>query len=125
MSLLDRDEVPEPKSLASTRPADRPRVAASSATPTPTPPPTTPPPTTSTCCSVLVSAVSAAARSSGPSFAVAPAPAITVRTLPAALPPAAHQYCGSGPGPGPVSLAARQLGASGRRPVAGPARRSR
>src|ERR1700722_18610730 len=31
MSLLDRDDVPEPKSLASTRPTLRPRVTASSA----------------------------------------------------------------------------------------------
>ncbi len=77
MSLLDREEVPEPKSLASTRPTDSPRVAASSATPAPT----TPPPMTSTWCSVLVSSASAAARSSGPSLAVAPAPAITGRTL--------------------------------------------
>ncbi len=44
MSLLDREEVPEPKSLASTSPTDSPLVAASSATPAPT----TPPPMTST-----------------------------------------------------------------------------
>ncbi len=44
MSLLDRDEVPDAKSLASTSPTDSPRVAASRATPAPT----TPPPTTST-----------------------------------------------------------------------------
>src|SRR6266852_9697213 len=79
MSLLDRDDVPDPKSLASTRPADSPRVAASSATPAPT----TPPPTTSTWCSVAASSASAAARSAGPSLTVVPPPAITVRTLPA------------------------------------------
>ncbi len=73
MSLLDRDEVPEPKSRASTRPTDSPRVAASSATPEPT----TPPPTTRTWCSVSASAARAAARSAGPSFAVTSAPAIT------------------------------------------------
>ena len=55
MSLLDRDDVLEPKSRASTRPTDSPRVAASSATPAPT----TPPPTTRTWCSVPVSAASA------------------------------------------------------------------
>src|SRR5712691_10309508 len=79
MSLLDLDEVPEPKSLASTRPTDNPLVAASSATPAPT----TPPPTTSTWCSVRASAASAAARSSGPSLNVTPASQLTVRTLPA------------------------------------------
>src|SRR4249920_2755201 len=76
MSLLDRDEVPEPKSRASARPTVSPRVAASSATPAPT----TPPPTTRTWCSVSASAASAAARSAGPSLAVTPAPAITFRT---------------------------------------------
>src|SRR5215813_4610951 len=67
MSLLDRDDVPEPKSLASTRPVVSPRVTASRATPEPT----TPPPTTSTCSSVLASASRAAARSAGPSRVVA------------------------------------------------------
>src|SRR5580693_5854542 len=67
MSLLDRDEVPEPKSRASTSPTESPRVAASRATPAPT----TPPPTTRTWCSVPASAVSAAARSAGPSLVVA------------------------------------------------------
>src|SRR6266581_8215078 len=85
MSLLDRDEVPEPKSLASTRPVDSPRVAASSATPAPT----IPPPTTSTSCSVAASLASAAARSAGPSLTVVPPPAITVRTLPARAMPGA------------------------------------
>ena len=64
MSLLDRDEVPDPKSRASTRPTVRPRVTASSATPAPT----TPPPTTSTCCSALASRASAALRCAGPSW---------------------------------------------------------
>src|SRR5260370_30733932 len=76
MSLLDRDEVPEPKSLASTKPTDRPRVAASSATPAPT----TPPPTTSTWTSLAASTPSAASRSSGPSLAVPPV--ITSQKLP-------------------------------------------
>src|SRR5260370_10061593 len=67
MSLLDRDEVPELKSLASTRPTVSPRVTASRATPAPT----TPPPITSTWCSVSASAVSAAVRSAGPSRVVA------------------------------------------------------
>src|SRR5580704_9538571 len=66
MSLLERDEVPEPKSPASTRPTVRPRETASRATPAPT----TPPPTTRTWCSVAASAVSAAARSAGPSLVV-------------------------------------------------------
>src|SRR5260370_26128620 len=76
MSLLDRDEVQEPKSLASTKPTDRPRVAASSATPAPT----TPPPTTKTCGSSRASAVSAVVRSSGPSLLVPPV--ITVKSYP-------------------------------------------
>src|SRR5450759_4241498 len=79
MSLLDLDDVPEPKSLASTRPTDSPLVAASSATPAPT----TPPPTTSTWCSVCASPASAASRSSGPSLTVTPASELTLRTLPA------------------------------------------
>ncbi len=76
MSLLDRDEVPDPKSRASTSPTDRPRVAASSATPAPT----TPPPTTSTWCSVRASAVRARSRSAGPSL-VFLVSAVTSRTL--------------------------------------------
>src|SRR5580693_8152804 len=79
MSLLDRDEVPEPKSLASTRPTVRPRVTASSATPAPT----TPPPTTRTWCSVPASASSAAARSAGPSRLVALAGSCAAAPFPA------------------------------------------
>src|SRR5487761_1484995 len=87
MSLLDRDEVPEAKSLASSSPTDRPRVAASRATPAPT----TPPPTTRTCCSRAARAASAAARSllpsaaarlSGPSAVATPAPGIAARLPP-------------------------------------------
>src|SRR5215469_3710265 len=62
MSLLERDDVPEPKSLASTSPTVRPRVAASRATPAPT----TPPPMTRTWNSPLASPSRAAARSAGP-----------------------------------------------------------
>src|SRR5580693_7300314 len=90
MSLLDRDEVPEAKSLASTSPTDRPRVAASRATPAPT----TPPPTTSTWCSWAASAASAAARSASPSAAArlsglsavaTPAPGVAAAALPPLL----------------------------------------
>src|SRR5215468_12020516 len=77
MSLLDRDEVPAPKSRASTRPTDSPRVAASSATPAPT----TPPPTTSTWNSAPASAASAADLASGSSLAAPAPPAPTGRTL--------------------------------------------
>jgi hypothetical protein len=77
MSLLDREDVPAPKSRASTRPTVRPRVAASSATPTPT----TPPPTTSTWNSARASAASAAALESGSSLAASAPPALTGRTL--------------------------------------------
>src|SRR6266536_3155289 len=97
MSLLDRDEVPEPKSLASTRPVDSPRVAASSATPAPT----IPPPTTSTSCSVAASLASASARSAGPSLTVVPPPAITVRTLPARAMPGAGRPESPRPRQGP------------------------
>ena len=38
MSLLDRLDVPDAQSRASTRPVDRPRVTASSAVPAPTTP---------------------------------------------------------------------------------------
>src|SRR5690348_15101863 len=61
MSLLDRLEVPEAKSRASSRPTERPRVAASRAQPAPT----TPPPTTSTSTSLSASAESAASRLAG------------------------------------------------------------
>ena len=77
MSLLDRDEVPAPKSRASTRPTDSPRVAASSATPAPT----TPPPTTSTWNSAPASAASAADLESGSSLAASTPPAPSGRTL--------------------------------------------
>src|SRR5689334_1928206 len=77
MSLLDRDEVPAPKSRASTRPTDSPRVAASSATPAPT----TPPPTTSTWNSAPASAASAADLESGSSLTASAPPAPTGRTL--------------------------------------------
>src|ERR671917_2654404 len=63
MSLLDRLEVPEAKSRASTSPTDRPRVAASRAAPLPT----TPPPTTRTSSSVELIASSAASRACGES----------------------------------------------------------
>src|SRR5688500_5670256 len=63
MSLLDRLEVPEAKSRASSRPTERPRVAASRAQPAPT----TPPPTTSTSTWVPGSAESAATRPAGES----------------------------------------------------------
>src|SRR5688572_7244886 len=63
MSLLDRLEVPEAKSRASTSPTERPRVAASRAAPLPT----TPPPTTSTSSSVELMASSAASRACGES----------------------------------------------------------
>src|SRR5690606_10960740 len=63
MSLLDRLDVPEAKSRASTSPTDRPRVAASRAVPLPT----TPPPTTSTSSSVELIASSAASRACGES----------------------------------------------------------
>ena len=77
MSLLDRDDVPAPKSRASTRPTVSPRVAASSATPAPT----TPPPTTSTWNSAPASVSSAAALESGSSLAASAPPARTGRTL--------------------------------------------
>ncbi len=66
MSLLERLEVPEAQSRASTRPVDRPRVTASSAVPAPT----TPPPTTRMSSSRSAIAASASARSSGPSVPV-------------------------------------------------------
>ena len=77
MSLLDREDVPAPKSRASTRPTDSPRVAASSATPAPT----TPPPTTSTWSSAPASAASAADLESGSSRAVSAPTALTSGTL--------------------------------------------
>src|ERR1700754_1088202 len=61
MSLLERLDVPEAKSRASTRPTDRPRGAAAGALPEPT----TPPPTTSTSSSASASAASADSRYSG------------------------------------------------------------
>src|SRR5215472_19142273 len=83
MSLLGREEVPEPKSRASTRPVVSPLVTASRATPAPT----TPPPTTSTCSSVLASASRAAARSAGPRRVVAIAgPVATACPFPAGEP---------------------------------------
>src|SRR5260221_14242273 len=88
MSLLDLDDVPEAKSLASTRPTDRPLVAASSATPAPT----TPPPTTRTCSSVLAIAAMAAARSAGPSLTAPSACVVTVQN--------ATQAGGHGSSPG-------------------------
>src|SRR5918998_5683860 len=63
MSLLDRLEVPEAKSRASTSPTDRPRVAASRAAPLPT----TPPPTTRTSSSVELMASRASSRACGES----------------------------------------------------------
>src|ERR1051326_7142099 len=77
MSLLDRDEVPAAKPLASTRPTESPRVAASRATPAPT----TPPPTTSTWCSVPARAASAADLAAALSLTAPAASAITRRTL--------------------------------------------
>src|SRR5579859_3115917 len=77
MSLLERDEVPAAKSLASTRPTESPRVAASRATPAPT----TPPPTTSTWCSVPASAASAVDLAGALSLTAPAASAITGRTL--------------------------------------------
>src|ERR1039457_5146058 len=88
ISLLDRDDVPEAKSLASTSPTDRPQVAASSATPAPT----TPPPTTSTCSSEPAIAAIAEARSAGPSLTAPNACVVTVQNATQA--PAA----GSSPG---------------------------
>src|SRR6185437_2807278 len=77
MSLLDRDEVPDPKSRASTSPTDSPLVAASRATPAPT----TPPPTTSTWCSMRAIAARARSRSAGPSrvFLVSAVTSCTLR----------------------------------------------
>lgn len=66
ISLLDRLDVPEAQSRASTRPVDRPRVAASSAVPAPT----TPAPTTRMSSSRSAIPASASARSAGPSVAV-------------------------------------------------------
>src|SRR5918996_414317 len=63
MSLLDRLDVPEAKSRASTSPTDRPRVAASRAAPLPT----TPPPTTRTSSSVELMASRASSRACGES----------------------------------------------------------
>src|SRR4051794_23755476 len=63
MSLLDRLDVPEAKSRASTRPTARPRVTASRAQPAPT----TPPPMTRTSTSVPARAVRAASREPGES----------------------------------------------------------
>ena len=63
MSLLDRLDVPEAKSRASTSPTDSPRVAASSADPAPT----TPPPMTRTSSSVSAIACSASSRAAGDS----------------------------------------------------------
>src|SRR5690242_15775950 len=61
MSLLDRLEVPEAQSRASTSPTVRPRVTASSAHPAPT----TPPPTTSTSSSSRAISAKARVRDSG------------------------------------------------------------
>src|SRR4051812_35155033 len=66
MSLLDRLDVPEAKSRASTSPTDRPRVTASRAQPAPT----TPPPTTSTSSSAPASAASAESRYCGDSAVI-------------------------------------------------------
>src|SRR4249920_2743955 len=67
MSLLDRDEVPDDQSRASTSAVSKPRVTASTAVPAPT----TPPPMTSTSNSrPSPIAASADPRSVGPSRAV-------------------------------------------------------
>ena len=63
MSLLERLDVPEAKSRASTSPTDRPRVAASRAAPAPT----TPPPMTRTSSSLAAIALSDSSRAAGDS----------------------------------------------------------
>src|ERR671921_183293 len=67
MSLLERLEVPEAKSRASTRPTVRPRVAASRAAPEPTTPPPTTRMSSSAPVDVAASASSARSRVSGES----------------------------------------------------------
>src|SRR5215207_4151330 len=78
MSLLERLDVPAAQSRASSRPTERPRLAASSATPAPV----TPPPITRTSTTPSASAARSAERRSGDSSVRSVFPVCTTPTVP-------------------------------------------